>query len=314
MARVSIIVPYHNTAPQYMRPLLDSIMKQVYRDFDLTLVDDGSTNKDTVTFVQEYIKEQKLTNKFEIKYIRVEVNKGVGNARNVGFDNTTGEIICYIDSDDILNELFIQNIVDKFDEKPQAEIVCTAWMKMVPNANLYLGERQLLYKPNPTNMDEYPETILDIVCPATKGFKREFLVKNKIRWLESNSLEDLAYWVTCCSRAKHVYLQEQYTYYIYRIHPSSTSNSGIGISKARLAFETVKKLWEDIKNDDSYISNRWKSKYFNVMFVNSRLNNLFFANKKPEEQEEIKRDPRFINLVQEIKDYYNALPESKYNN
>jgi len=73
---------------------INSVLKQTFNDFELIIVDDGSTDN-TDQIVNEYIKKDD-----RVKYIKHEINKGGNKARNTGIDNSCGEYIAFLDSDD----------------------------------------------------------------------------------------------------------------------------------------------------------------------------------------------------------------------
>ena len=95
--KVSIVVPTYNRADR-LKKALDSIVSQTYKDFELIVVDDGSTDK-TPKVMESFPKAQ---------YLSIKKNSGVSNARNVGLASAKGELICFLDSDDLWNEKKIQ--------------------------------------------------------------------------------------------------------------------------------------------------------------------------------------------------------------
>ena len=90
----SVIVPVYNTR-QYLSRCLDSILNQRFSDFELLLVDDGSTDGSDV-ICDEFAKKDNRVRVFH------KANCGVSSARNVGLDNAIGEWVCFVDSDDEL--------------------------------------------------------------------------------------------------------------------------------------------------------------------------------------------------------------------
>lgn len=91
---ISIITPVYNT-DKYLHACIDSILSQSYTDFELLLVDDGSTDK-----------SGKICDDYAQKDSRIRVfhkaNGGVASARNVGLENAQGEWVCFVDSDDTI--------------------------------------------------------------------------------------------------------------------------------------------------------------------------------------------------------------------
>lgn len=92
MPRISVIVPVYNTE-KYLHRCIDSILAQTYTDFELLLIDDGSTDSSGA-----------ICDEYALKDSRVRVfhkaNGGVSSARNMGLDNAQGEWITFVDSDD----------------------------------------------------------------------------------------------------------------------------------------------------------------------------------------------------------------------
>lgn len=96
MIKISIIVPIYNVE-KYLRKCLESIENQTYKNIELILVNDGSTDK-SEEIIDEYIKKYD-----NIKYIKKE-NGGLSDSRNCGVKEATGNYICFVDSDDYLDE------------------------------------------------------------------------------------------------------------------------------------------------------------------------------------------------------------------
>ena len=90
---ISIIMPAYN-AENYIALSIESVLAQTYSDWELIVVDDGSTDG-TATVVQEFVKRDA-----RIKYI-FQKNGRLGKARNTGIKNSTGPLIAFLDSDDL---------------------------------------------------------------------------------------------------------------------------------------------------------------------------------------------------------------------
>ncbi|MGE7917419.1 bifunctional glycosyltransferase/CDP-glycerol:glycerophosphate glycerophosphotransferase [Viridibacillus sp. NPDC093762] len=99
---VSIIVTVYNTA-EFLEECLTSITNQVYKNIEIIIVNDGSTDNSTE------IIEQYTTADSRCRSINLTENKGVGYARNLGIEQASGDFVYFVDSDDFINE----NAVDK---------------------------------------------------------------------------------------------------------------------------------------------------------------------------------------------------------
>lgn len=90
MASISVVLPTYNRAPILPRAI-DSVLAQTHGEVELIVVDDGSTD-DTEALVESY--------GARVVYLKLDRNRGGNHARNRGIERATGEIVCFIDSDD----------------------------------------------------------------------------------------------------------------------------------------------------------------------------------------------------------------------
>lgn len=118
MPKVSIIIPVYNVA-EYLKQCLDSIYSQVKDNYEVILVDDGSTDD-----------SGKICDEYKLKYPQTIVihkdNGGLSDARNAGIKIASGEYIYFIDSDDWLAPRAIETLLD-FAIKNNCEIVQGGW-------------------------------------------------------------------------------------------------------------------------------------------------------------------------------------------
>ena len=113
MHKLSIIVPVYN-AKKYLKKCIDSILKQTYTDFELILIDDGSTDN-SGEICDEYAKANS-----NIRVIHKE-NEGLVAARKTGLQNALGEYIGFVDSDDYIDEGMYETLMKPI-EKNNADI------------------------------------------------------------------------------------------------------------------------------------------------------------------------------------------------
>lgn len=96
--KISVIVPVYNVE-KYLRRCVDSILAQTFTDFELLLIDDGSTDK-SGEICDEYGQMDGRVRVFH------QENGGVSKARNVGLDHAEGEWVTFIDSDDYISDSY----------------------------------------------------------------------------------------------------------------------------------------------------------------------------------------------------------------
>lgn len=106
MRDFSIIIPTYNNANTIKRTI-ESVIKQTFTNWELVIVDDGSTD-DTEEQISPFLEDNR------INYLKQE-NQGVTVARNHGASVTTGEFICFLDSDDEVRENWLKDFYDVKD-------------------------------------------------------------------------------------------------------------------------------------------------------------------------------------------------------
>jgi len=114
--KISIIVPVYNTA-KYLPDCLDSIINQTYRNLEIILVNDGSTDN-SPTIIKQYAEKDN-----RIIVINQE-NSGQSVARNVGITKATGDYISFIDSDDKIKPNFIKELLTAYNSTGTILSVC----------------------------------------------------------------------------------------------------------------------------------------------------------------------------------------------
>lgn len=97
---ISVIMPTYNRA-WLIEASINSILNQTYRDLELIIIDDGSTDDTAIRVGQ--IKDER------VKYISYKYNKGQSHARNVGIKNSNGEYLAFLDSDNIWTANYLEN-------------------------------------------------------------------------------------------------------------------------------------------------------------------------------------------------------------
>lgn len=102
MPKISVIVPVYNVEP-YLRQCVDSILNQTFTDFELLLVDDGSTDR-SGAICDEYASIDTRVKVFHT------TNRGVSAARNLGIDKASAEWITFVDSDDFVENNYLTSL------------------------------------------------------------------------------------------------------------------------------------------------------------------------------------------------------------
>ncbi|MDO9153109.1 MAG: glycosyltransferase [Paludibacter sp.] len=133
---VSVIIPVYNME-QFLEETLQSVLASIYTNFEIVVVDDGSTDKST-----------EIAEKYTVQYPRVKLfsqkNKGVSAARNYAISMSKGEFILPVDADNLISKDFISNAVDVLHQRPLVKVV-------VPNAEFF-GDKTGEWKLQPFSL------------------------------------------------------------------------------------------------------------------------------------------------------------------
>ena len=106
---ISVIVPVYNVE-RYLRRCVDSILHQTYRNFEVLLVDDGSTDA-SGAICDEYAAQEERVTAVHQK------NGGLSAARNAGLERAQGTYLCFVDSDDFLDSRMLETLCRDLQEQ-----------------------------------------------------------------------------------------------------------------------------------------------------------------------------------------------------
>lgn len=140
MEKISIIIPVYNIE-KYIRECLDSVVNQTYKDLEIIIVDDGSTDN-SGAICDEYVSRDK-----RIKVIH-QTNAGAANAKNTALDHVTGEYVAFLDSDDFVSEDWISTMYQSMKQYNADIVECgfdKVFINQTVNSVAYMDE--MVYSP-----------------------------------------------------------------------------------------------------------------------------------------------------------------------
>jgi glycosyltransferase involved in cell wall biosynthesis len=135
MQKVSIIMPAYNVAC-FIKESILSIQNQTYQNWELLIINDGSTD-DTLTVIEGLNHDDKRIRVYS------QANKGVSAARNWGISLATGNLIAFLDGDDLWHPLFLRNMVHAIAMKQRALAVC-GFNRLHPNGSFSRYDKQYI--------------------------------------------------------------------------------------------------------------------------------------------------------------------------
>jgi len=219
---LSIIVPVYNTS-QYLIRCLNSLINQSLTDSEIIIINDGSTDQ------SDEIIKQYLTHS-NIKYVKLEKNMGLGYARNLGVERSSGKYIAFVDSDDWVDLDFFKILTNTII-KDRADIVVGGVKNEWNNINSTSLRYDYVY-PNIISANQ----ALDLLTKSTnnnyfispvvwnKIYKRELLSSNQLRFIDNSYWEDDIFSFKAISYARNISLVPNIYYHYYQ-RDSSIMNS-----------------------------------------------------------------------------------------
>lgn len=223
---ISVIISMYN-AQEYIEKLLDCLKKQTYKNLEIIIVNDGSTDN-SLKIAKEYAKVDK-----RIKIISIP-NNGVSNARNIGIDNSTGEYITFLDADDYIEydmyEKFLYNIIEK-----KADVLRGNYIREDINGNVILnGSMEDLSNTEIDNIilkEKLLPYIFDNMIPTYTPLilAKSNLIKDKIKFrTDINMMEDLIFCLELFFSATNIFFYDYKAYhYVYNMFSSSKNRKNI---------------------------------------------------------------------------------------
>lgn len=209
--KLSIIVPIFNREP-FLDKCINSILQQSFKDFELILVDDCSTDKSL-----EVCKKYKNLDT-RIKIIEIKKNTGVSNARNAGLNIAKGMFIGFVDSDDYIDKDRFKIAVEDA-EKYHADVVQCNIVNILHNGDIQniknSKNKEGLVKTGST--PSYPGSV------AVKVIRKSFIDKYNIRfYTKSKYSEDTAFMALVYMYNPTIYCIDKVLY--FRVLHDSTSS------------------------------------------------------------------------------------------
>ncbi|NET12417.1 MAG: glycosyltransferase [Okeania sp. SIO1H6] len=161
--KVSVVIPLHN-CKRYVCQAVESVLRQSYTNYEIIVVDDGSTDNSHQVLLP-YMEQ--------IKYLYQE-NQGVSAARNQGIEIASGEFVAFLDHDDFFlpNKLELQ--VACFENKPELGIVHSGWRRVDPQGEPLADVHPWYQAPN---LDLEDWVRWKPILPSAMMFRREWLKK-----------------------------------------------------------------------------------------------------------------------------------------
>jgi len=204
---VSIIIPVYNGL-KYLEQVFSCIRDQSFNDYELIIIDDGSSD-------ESYDTAKKLTNKFEDRTLVRIKNGGVSLARNKGIELARGKYIAFLDVDDFWISSKLEKQIKILETNKSIGLICSASASKVENNIKYIGK----FKKD--RSQNFLNTLINngnFITTSSVVLKKDLIDVNKIRFNKDLRLgEDWLFWIQLSQFTDFYYISEPLV--IYNISP-----------------------------------------------------------------------------------------------
>lgn len=218
---ISIICPVFN-AEKYIDKLIQAIINQSFSDWELILINDGSTDRSRL-IIENYLKDKRIV-------LLDQANSGPSVARNSGINIAMGQWITFVDADDIVTNNYLEILLEPTKSNTKIELVCAGYFEQnkYNQQGIPLHDFQEFY---PKSIISKPEFLNNIFKGVTgvlwsKLFDRSIVKQHEIRLNDRLKLsEDLVFVLQYVKQISNIALVYDNIYYYNRINEVGLSGN-----------------------------------------------------------------------------------------
>lgn len=281
---VSLIIPAYNV-DNYLEECVNSLLCQTYTNYEIVIIDDGSTDN-------TYNIGKQLTVESEKVKLFHQENQGVSIARNIGMQKANGEFFIFVDPDDIAAPQYIETLV-----------ACARRSDMGMAG--FTSERgEIATKVSMNTVDIRASDMMESILCGTnydgylwnKIFQRKIIESNNLRFQKNIVVwEDLLFVLQYLKNCNKVTISDEKLYY-YRYREGSAVNN-TRLDKYRSKYEVMKKIKEENFSCTKQSRKKMSFLYFETMF--SYLNRILIQENKSNKLEEILSSIDVVELLKQ---------------
>lgn len=228
--KVSIITPVYN-AEKHIHRCIKSIISQTYTDYELILIDDGSTDSSSS------ICDTYAENNDKIKVIH-QKNSGPGMSRNTGLLNATGDYILFVDSDDFIFNNTLEILVKKAEENNYPDALIFDYIMGTEEYNI---KRNTIIGASEGFIDVKYAILNSSGATCCKMYKKEIITKYSITFPDMYRKEDFVFNKTALSYCDTVFYTTEHMYFYFNNINSIMHTTSYSEKNQNTAFEILDK-------------------------------------------------------------------------
>ena len=217
--KITVIIPVYQ-AEAYLSPCIESVLLQTYHNFEILLIDDGSTDNSGL-----------ICDKYSEKYPAITVfhrkNQGVSKTRNFGILQASGEYILFVDADDMIQPTYIEELYNTISHDRTDCISMCGFQLLQDDVLTEKAETLSAFEADRDSLHE--QYLAPIITGKIQGtcwrvlFPKKLLLDNNIFFSSCKIAEDLLFLIEVISHCRSIQICEQ-PLYIYRQLPQSSSH------------------------------------------------------------------------------------------
>lgn len=208
---VSFVVPYFN-AGSTIQETIDSIFNQCYENFEVLLIDDGSTDLFSVEKLKEFENNPKIK-------LLCQDNVGPSITKNRGVSASTGEFICFVDSDNIILQDYVKEAIESFKSNKDIDVVYSDFLNFGDRSDIHYSLEVDFFKILIGNPIDNCVIIKKESFLAVDGFDE---------YLSKLGLEDWELWINLLKNGKKFHYLRQ-VHFKYRVTKTSRTQTSANL-------------------------------------------------------------------------------------
>ena len=275
--RVSIVVPVYNSQ-EHLNLCIDSLLNQTYKNIEIILVNDGSTDN-SINIINEYKKKYP-----DIINVINKENTGVADTRNIGMQSATGYYTMFSDNDDYMEENYIESYVNADDN--DYDIIIGGYIRKT-------YEGKILFKRKLINKEISPYVQL---ASWGKLYKTSYMKENGFKFLKTAIADDFYFNIFAYNSTEKIKIINNTGYY-WMFNANSLSNTD---SKKLNRTDDLIKTLNTIKQDLNP-KNKELIEYF---YIRTVIYYILFSSKKVEYNLVIDAYEKLFNWLKQNTDNY----------
>jgi len=231
MPKVGVVIPCYNLG-RYLDETVDSVLRQTFQDFEIIIINPGSTDEFTNKLLSNYKRPK-------AKVISTP-HMGVSESRNIGIREARSPYICCLDSDDLLEPTCLEKTTKILDEHPTIGFV-SFWYKMFDG-----GEGVVMHE----SCGIVDFLIDNSACAAAVFRKKAWEKCGGYDESLKTGFEDWDFWVNILTKGYEAYIVKEFLFK-YRIRPGARHYACDNSTRRRVLFRVLMKKYEKLFRDNA---------------------------------------------------------------